>query len=136
MRDGEYTVLELVAYPIADRTDRFDPIHGNTVPAQFHGRWSVDFASIQGSAVGLFEVNDNLIASGTFLTPTGDYRHLAGRVDGDLMRLSTFDGAHAYLFQARMQPDGTIAGDFWAGNWHYETWTAVRALPVEDGLGE
>jgi hypothetical protein len=72
----------------------------------------------------------------SFLTPAGDYRHLAGRVDGDLMRLSTFDGAHAYLFHARMQPDGTIAGDFWAGNWHHATWTAVRALPVEDGLGE
>lgn len=60
------------------------------------------------------------------MTTTGDYRYLSGRVDGNLMRLSTFDGAHAFLFHARMQDDGTIEGDFWSGNWWHETWTAVR----------
>jgi thiol-disulfide isomerase/thioredoxin len=25
-----------------------------------------------------------------------------------------------------MNADGTLSGDFWSGNWHHETWTAVR----------
>jgi thiol-disulfide isomerase/thioredoxin len=106
---------------------------GESEPAPVTGRWSVDFSSTDNPAVGVFEINSDQIVTGTFLSPTGDYRYLAGRVDGDLMRLSTFDGAHAFLFHARMQDDGTIAGDFWSGNWHHETWTAVRdddaALP-------
>lgn len=92
----------------------------------FTGRWSVSFESAQDLAIGDFEVDSNGIARGTFLTTTGDYRYLAGRVDGPFMRLSTFDGAHAFLFHARMQDDGTIAGDFWSGNWWHETWTAER----------
>jgi thiol-disulfide isomerase/thioredoxin len=106
--------------------DRFDPIADAAEPAAFSGRWSVDFESSDELAIGTFTVDAHQIASGTFLTTTGDYRYLAGRVDGDLMRLSTFDGAHAFLFHARMQDDGTIAGDFWSGNWHHETWTGVR----------
>jgi thiol-disulfide isomerase/thioredoxin len=113
--------------------DRFDRIPDAGDPAFFAGRWAVDFSSTDDPAVGVIEVDTKQIATGTFLTPTGDYRYLAGRVDGGLMRLSAFDGAHAFLFHARMQADGTIKGDFWSGNWHHDTWTAVRderaALP-------
>tara|TARA_R110002072_G_scaffold42064_2_gene117365 strand:- start:23639 stop:25063 length:1425 start_codon:yes stop_codon:yes gene_type:complete len=91
----------------------------------FEGRWSVDFESSDELAVGVFAVDENQLATGTFLTTTGDYRFLSGRVDRGLMRLSTFDGAHAFLFHARLQDDGSIVGDFWSGNWHHETWTAV-----------
>lgn len=111
----------------------YETIAGEAEPASFSGRWSIDFASTVNPAVGVFEVDTNQITTGAILTPTGDYRYLAGRVDGDLLRLSTFDGAHAFLFHARMQADGTIKGDFWSGNWHHDTWTAVRddnaALP-------
>lgn len=106
--------------------DRFDVIEGAGQPASYTGRWLVKFESSDDLAVSEFEVDENQIASGTFMTTTGDYRYLAGRVDGDLMRLSTFDGAHAFLFHARMQDDGTIEGDFWSGNWWHETWTATR----------
>ncbi len=125
--------LPFVIRYIERESDRFDPVPNAGDPAPFVGRWSVDFASTDDPAVGVFEVDADQIATGTFLTPTGDYRYLAGRVDGDLMRLSAFDGAHALLFHARMQADGTLKGDFWSGNWHHETWTAVRdaraALP-------
>ncbi len=119
-------VVKLVATPIDSPDDRFDSIKDAGKPASYSGRWSVKFDSSDDLAVGRFEVDENQIATGTFLTTTGDYRYLAGRVDGNLMRLSTFDGAHAFLFHARMQDDGTIEGDFWSGNWHHETWTAVR----------
>ncbi len=118
--------MEFVAIPVESLDDRFDVIEDAGKPGAFGGRWSVDFESSDELAIGTFSVDANQIASGTFLTTTGDYRYLAGRVDGDLMRLSTFDGAHAFLFHARLQADGSIEGDFWSGNWHHETWTAVR----------
>lgn len=116
----------------------YETVIGTEEPASFDGRWSIDFASTDSPSIGLFEVNAFQGVRGAILTTTGDYRYLAGRVDGDLMRLSTFDGAHAFLFHARMQDDGTIAGDFWSGNWHHETWTAVRddGAVLPDAFGQ
>jgi peroxiredoxin len=75
---------------------------------------------------------------GTFLTATGDYRYLSGFHWEGQLSLSCFDGAHAFLFDARLQPDGTLAGDFWSGNWHHETWTAKRddAARLADPFGQ
>lgn len=97
------------------------------------GRWAVDFASDDLPAVGEFTQAADGTLAGTFLTATGDYRFLAGTVAGERLRLSCFDGAHAFLFDARAQPDGTLAGDFWSGESWHEAWTARRdpaaALP-------
>lgn len=118
------------------------------------GRWAVRFASSEDPAVGVFEVAPDGAASGTFLTTTGDYRFLAGSLDrawpGDdglvgctddgrahfVLRLSCFDGAHAFLFEAQLQPDGSLAGSFWSGATWHETWTAVRdaAAALPDGF--
>ncbi len=125
-RGGEYATVPYRMIEASSTNDRFDPVTGSGEPAVFNGRWSVDFSSSDDLAIGVFEVDGNQNAQGTFMTTTGDYRYLAGRVDGNLMRLSTFDGAHAFLFHARMQDDGTIEGDFWSGNWWHETWTATR----------
>jgi len=100
---------------------------------RFGGRWAVDFASDDAPAVAEFvELPMASQVTGTFLTTTGDYRYLAG-ARGDELVLSCFDGAHAFLFKARLAADGTLAGDFWSGDWHHETWTAKRddaaALP-------
>lgn len=125
-RKGEQTELKLNARPAEAVTDRFDPMEGDADPSPFAGRWRVEFDSSDEPAVGVFEVDENQIATGTFLTTTGDYRFLEGRVDGPHLRLSAFDGAHAFLFHAETQEDGSIKGDFWSGNWWHETWTAVR----------
>ncbi len=135
--DGNVAIMNALA--IRDSTvPLFDTIDDSNFLMDFAGRWSVDFELSDQLAIGKFDVDDQQNASATFLTTTGDYRYLAGRVDGNLMRLSTFDGAHAFLFHARMQDDGTIEGDFWSGNWHHETWTATRdddaALP--DAFGQ
>jgi thiol-disulfide isomerase/thioredoxin len=72
---------------------------------------------------------------GTFLTPTGDHRYLEGDFQGGALRLSTFDGAHAFLYSARLQADGTLSGDFWSGSGAATPWTARPARPSgEDGL--
>ncbi|MCA9304027.1 MAG: TlpA family protein disulfide reductase [Phycisphaerales bacterium] len=116
------SILQLTAKHRIDGL--FDP--ALTEWDDFSGRWSVAFESSTDNAIGIFKVSSTREAIGTFLTTTGDYRYLAGRVDGNLMRLSAFDGAHAFLFHAKMLDDGTIKGDFWSGNWWHETWTAFR----------
>jgi thiol-disulfide isomerase/thioredoxin len=91
------------------------------------GRWTVKFSSSADRAVGLFrETSTTHAVEGTFLTTTGDYRYLAGAFESGRLRLSCFDGTHAFLFDARTQVDGTLKGDFYSGDRWHETWTATR----------
>lgn len=97
------------------------------------GRWEVSFVDEEGnegSAIGEFDQQGSSL-TGTFLTPTGDYRYLAGEVDARTMKLSTFDGAHAFLFTATMDEFGVLSGDFWSGSHWHETWTARRNFDAE-----
>ena len=103
--------------------------------ADVSGRWAVSFTDDGGKAevaVGEFtQAND--VVGGTFLTDTGDHRYLAGQMRGDELYLSTFDGAHAFLYRAKVAADGALAGDYWSGMAYHERWTAKRdakaALP-------
>lgn len=96
-------------------------------PASFEGKWSVQFSTEDPEdsypAIGIFEQQGSTL-TGTFLTPTGDYRYLAGNVKGDSLFLSCFDGSHTYLFKAARQAGGTLRGKAWYGLKGYETWTA------------
>ncbi|HEY2144945.1 MAG TPA: TlpA disulfide reductase family protein [Steroidobacteraceae bacterium] len=103
--------------------------------ADLSGRWAVTFVDDSGAAekaVGEFSQSHDVL-TGTVLTDSGDHRFLAGQVQGDEMRLSTFDGAHAYLYKAKVAADGSLSGDYWSGLAYHEKWTAVRdpnaALP-------
>lgn len=100
------------------------------------GRYLVDFSSDEEPAVAIFS-QEGAVVTGTFLTTLGDYRYLAGRLEGDDLTLSTFDGAHAFLFKAQRTPQGSLKGDFWSGSSWHETWTAVpRSEPkLPDPLG-
>ncbi|MCH9003238.1 MAG: TlpA family protein disulfide reductase [Planctomycetes bacterium] len=99
------------------------------------GRWAVEFSEGKAAAVGIFDQSADGTVEGTFLTTTGDYRYLAGSYEYGRLRLSVFDGAHAFLFDATMQADGTLKGDFWSRmSWH-ETWTAKRDESVQQRDG-
>lgn len=94
------------------------------------GRWSTLFFDKEGKApseaIGEFKQTGNVV-HGTFLTTTGDYRFLEGAMDGDTLRLSTFDGSHAYLFTAVVKKDSITNGRFFAGiGDHQENWAAVK----------
>lgn len=93
------------------------------------GRWAVSFANDSSAAfpsVAEFTQNGNKL-SGTFLTPTGDYRYLDGIVTGNQIRLSTFDGGHAFLFTATISDKKTITdGQFYSGLTYKESWHAVK----------
>lgn len=99
---------------------------GEAPSGDLSGRWIIDFSEDEDVALGTFTQDGDGIVHGTMQTTVGDYRYLAGRVDGDRLRLSTFDGAHAFLFTATLGDDGTLTGDFWSRNTWHESWTAVR----------
>ena len=99
------------------------------VTANLSGKWATDFGSKTGrvdtvNAVGVFDQKGSHL-TGTFLTPTGDYRYLDGNVVGDSLFLSCFDGSHLYLFKAKHDPaTKTLTGGLWAGISGYEAWVA------------
>lgn len=105
------------------------------------GRWSVYFKEKNQStenAIGEFNQSGSSV-TGTFLTTTGDYRFLEGVVDGDSLRLSTFDGGHAYYFTAKIAASDKISGGiFYSGATGREIWRAEKnehaALPDEFSL--
>ncbi|MEO8589182.1 MAG: TlpA disulfide reductase family protein [Flavobacteriales bacterium] len=96
--------------------------------ADIGGTWEVHFD--QGSpdaynAIGIFKQRADGTATGTFVTETGDYRYLEGGVHNDSLKLSCFDGSHAFLFSAALVGDSLI-GRFWSGTHWQEPWVAVR----------
>ncbi len=98
------------------------------VETDFSGRWAVTFRDDDGTAseaVGEFQQKGSRLF-GTFLTPTGDYRFLEGDVRDKSLYLSCFDGAHAFLFKAKLGEDGQLTGDFWSGTAWHESWIAHR----------
>lgn len=105
------------------------------------GKWRTVFKNTATGdttqAVGTFEQKGTDV-SGSFLTPTGDYRFLSGSVHGDSLFLSTFDGSNALLFKAAISSDGALSGALWSGIKGYRTWNAQRdesaSLPDANAL--
>ena len=85
---------------------------------------------------GIF-LQDGDHVTGTFRTTTGDYRYLEGVMDSDSLKLSAFDGAHAFLFTAKVT-DSSMIGAFYSGNHSKEPFVANRndgfELPSPDSL--
>ena len=120
-----------------DNDVRFYP--GNATTFDISGVWEVVFSKGEKGeyiAKGVFEQNGQDV-TGTFRTTTGDYRYLEGIMDGNILKLSTYDGAHAFLFKANIK-DTTMEGQFYSGNHWKEPFTAKRnpdyELPEIDEL--
>lgn len=110
-RDYRFTTLQ--QKPLADLT----------------GNWATLFGvegkpEDQEKALGEFKQNGNHL-EGTFRTETGDYRFLDGTVQDRKFWLSTFDGAHAYLFSGSIQGD-TLQGEFRSGHKYKSLWMAWK----------
>ena len=110
------------------QTYRFFP-PSSAGSADVSGRWSVTFSADDGTeehAVGEFSQSNDVV-TGTFLAEGGDHRYLAGQVHGNELYLSTFDGAHAFLYKAQFTAaHDALAGDFWYGATFHQRWTAKR----------
>jgi peroxiredoxin len=111
---------------------RFD-LKTETPSQNISGNWetmfSPDSEEDQYIAKGIFKQEGSKV-TGTFRTTTGDYRYLEGVMDGDTMKLSTFDGAHAFLFTAKVN-DSVMNGMFYSGNHWEEPFTAKRNSSYE-----
>jgi thiol-disulfide isomerase/thioredoxin len=137
LADG-YQFMPLRAYLGQDF--RF-PVRQSVIPINVTGRWAVMFQndSTHDStvAVGEFVQRGNHV-TGTFLLPTGDYRYLEGIADGDSLKLSCFDGGHAYLFIARADSAGNLEGWRFSGPDFKERWLGEKneqaKLPDEFSL--
>jgi len=107
-----FTAQKNVAY-------RFPLHHINSNEKKLMGRWETWFdvnTSDSSLAIGVFDENEGIV-TGTFLTESGDHRFLEGVRDGDSLKLSVFDGSHAWLYLAKLN-NGKMEGMFFSGNHH------------------
>lgn len=126
-RDAGEGPLPLLPFAAVAGTDSKPPAKPDPATVDLlTGRWRVRFDGDEEDAVGLFEVAPTGRASGTFLTTLGDYRYLSGWFDGEALRLGCFDGAHAFLFEARLGEGGRLTGDFWSRDSFHTTWVGDR----------
>ncbi len=112
----------------------FKAIYGeieNTIPANYYdfsGRWKTTFdpkTEDESMAIGVFKSKDSKI-TGTFLTETGDYRFLEGKVNGKNFTISCFDGSHAFHFSGYLDSTETIQGKFYSGKHYSTSWIATN----------
>lgn len=97
----------------------------NATNRNVEGVWETVFSEGTDEAYiakGVFYQQNNHV-TGTFRTTTGDYRFLDGVLDGDTLKLSAFDGSHAFYFKAKVI-DSTMNGYFYSGNHWKEPFTA------------
>ena len=115
-------------YGYRNMPGRFDATMGNA-KYTIAGKWDVTITRTNGTtrkAVAEFEQEGNKL-TGTFLTPSADYRYLEGIVTGDSLKVSSFDGDNARLFEARIDNTSTISGGvFYNGYSAQESWIAQK----------
>lgn len=113
-RDAKNQVIPFAAKFGVDYRFVDKPLTDN---ADLSGRWAITFKPDNGApydAVGEFAQTHGEV-TGTFLTGTGDHRFLAGDVRDNDFFLSTFDGAHAYLYKGSIDGKGALTGTYWSG---------------------
>ncbi|MES1197947.1 MAG: TlpA disulfide reductase family protein, partial [Chitinophagaceae bacterium] len=116
-------IMPFLAYP---GNDRFGS--AGKVSHTISGRWAATFINNKTAKRSVAEfIQKGHQLTGTFLTTTGDYRFLEGVIRNDSLFLSTFDGAHAYLFTAKIAGDKDIVGGmYYSGPTSRQEWTAVK----------
>ncbi len=110
-------------------TQRF---HLPVIPPKYpvEGRWKMLFTpddTTQKSYYGIGEFRrKGHRLYGTVMTETGDYRYLEGVAADSLIKLSTFNGYWAFLFEGTLYDADSMAGIFRSGPHYKARWTAVR----------
>ncbi len=122
-KGGEYKIPFVARY---DHGSRFEDADESV--ANLSGTWDAWFLSPEGDStktIAHFKQSGSYV-EGTFITEIGDYRYLEGVMDGNQLKLSTFDGAHAFLFVAELAADGSLKGIFRSGHLFKQYWLASR----------
>lgn len=130
---GSAKMLEFPVEFVYGKKERFTVDKSTTQNSS--GRWQVAFTRANGTdrpAIAEFQQKGSAL-TGTFLTPSGDYRFLEGIVNGDRLLLSCFDGSHAYSFSATVSGNEITNGVFYSSAAPAEKWRATKndkaALP-------
>ena len=147
---GKFTETSIQGEFIKESLDRIVPFKaiygkeerfsaGKKPQINVSGIWEAEFNPNTADSylgMGIFKQKGSKV-TGTFRTTTGDYRYLDGIMDGDIMKISAFDGAHAFLFTAKVT-DSSLSGIFYSGNHSQEPFIARRnenyELPDADSL--
>ncbi len=101
-------------------TERFEAIDEEPATpspvADVTGEWDVVFGEGDGGwrCLAVLEQEGTRV-TGTFLTKVGDFRFLEGTFEKGTLRLSVFDGCHAFLVRAEARAEGELEGKFWFG---------------------
>lgn len=104
------------------KTFRFSPSQSEQkLPSKYHVIFEPDTPDKWDAILILNQ--DSAKTTGTFLTETGDYRYLEGNIINNKLYLSTFDGSHAFLFQADIKGDSLINGQFISGKHYSAQWS-------------
>lgn len=122
-RAGDYTIPFTAQ---KGKQSRFDAelMSNNPLPETWSIRFSPDTED-EYPAIAILREERDMRVTGTILTETGDYRYLEGIREGTKLKLSTFDGAHAFLFTGTIQGNEIVDGHFYSGNHYEEPWIGV-----------
>jgi hypothetical protein len=101
---------------------RFPPLtegEGSSDPAAIAGRWGIEDDGAEKQWIATFVAQPDGSILGNTARVEGDLRYLAGTFERGRLRLSTWDGAHAVLYEGHLEADGTLRGErpFGAGTW-------------------
>ncbi len=131
----EYRVPFVGSFGFADRLP-------NTEPAccALPAKYKVAFMEGEKTtpAIGEFTLKGNIV-NGSFLTQSGDYRFLEGKLNGHNLTLFGFDGGYLQVFKAELKND-TLRGVYYSGLTGFSTWMGAPndtfALPNPDVVSE
>ena len=113
--------------PISIREGKLMPCVSSTdIGQRYQAHFTPEDTSSAFKAIGLFQDKGSDGVSGTFATEMGDFRFLDGYACGGNLRIGCFDGAHAFLFTARIDHDSILDGMFYSGNHWSAPWVAWK----------
>jgi hypothetical protein len=121
--------LSFTAY--AGAPDRFESIGEEPARASpivdVTGKWDLTLGEGDDGwrALAILD-QDGRRVTGTILTTVGDFRYLEGTFEKGTLRLSVFDGCHAFLVRAEARSEEELTGTFWFGS---------HGIPLESKAG-
>ncbi|MBD3615971.1 MAG: TlpA family protein disulfide reductase [Gracilimonas sp.] len=103
---------------------RYD-IEEENDPVQIGSKWSMKVnvgTQNEYPAVALFEQDGNKV-TGTIMTEVSDYRFFEGKIEGNEIEMSTFDGVHSFLFKGTRE-NGKWKGELVLDDGYSRKWEA------------
>lgn len=118
--------FDIVAEPVAALTTQTLFPSAAQASVDVSGEWRFDIHDF-GVGRGSFRQQADGTVLGTIIPPeVGDLRHLTGRVTGDVVRLSAFDGIHGFLVEGTVDQGKTVKGTWLIAGIGLFPFTATR----------